>query len=70
MYHTEKWETWKKEYSQVYKSDNIEQSRCAIWEHNMQFVNQHNANSDEIGFTVEMNEFADLVSSFRMHVEH
>ena len=70
VYHTERWETWKKEYSQVYKSDEIEQNRRAIWESNMQFVNEHNANADKVGFTVEMNEFAALVSSYcdTMHI--
>ena len=29
----------------------------------MQFVKEHNARADEVGFTVEMNKFADLVSN-------
>ena len=59
--YTEQWEAWKKEHGRVYGSDAIEHRRHAIWESNMKFVNEHNARADEIGFTVEMNEFADLV---------
>ena len=62
--YTEEWEAWKKEHSRVYESDDIELRRHIIWESNMQFVTEHNAHTDEFGFTVEMNEFADLVSLF------
>ena len=60
--YTEEWEAWKEEHGKVYESDEIEQRRYAIWESNMKYVNEHNARADESGFTVEINEFADLVS--------
>ena len=60
--YTEEWEAWKKEHGRVYESDDIENHRHAVWESNMQFVKEHNARADEVGFTVEMNKFADLVS--------
>ena len=60
--YTEEWEAWKKEYGRSYESADIELRRQIIWESNMMFVNEHNAHADEFGFTVEMNEFADLVS--------
>ena len=61
--YTEEWEAWKKEYGRSYESADIELRRQIIWESNMIFVNEHNTHADEFGFTVEMNEFADLVSS-------
>ena len=62
--YTKEWEEWKKEHSRVYESDDAEVVRHIIWESNQQFVLEHNANADKFGFTVEMNEFADLVSLF------
>ena len=62
--YTGEWEAWKEENGKVYESDDIELRRHIIWESNMQFVKEHNAHADEIGFTVEMNKFADLVSLF------
>ena len=63
--YTEEWEAWKKEYGRSYESADIELRRQIIWESNMMFVNDHNAHADEFGFTVEMNEFADLVSKLK-----
>ena len=60
--YTEEWEAWKKEYGRSYESADIELRRQIIWESNMMFVNEHSAHADEFGFTVEMNDFADLVS--------
>ena len=60
--HTEEWEAWKKEHGRVYESDEIEHRRHAIWEKKMKFIEEHNANADETGFTVEMNKFGDMVS--------
>lgn len=60
--YTEEWKAWKKEYGRTYRSDEVELHRHIIWENNMHFVKEHNAHVDELGFTVEMNEFADMVS--------
>ena len=62
--YTKEWEEWKKEHGRAYESDDIELLRHIIWESNQQFVLEHNANADKFGYTVEMNEFADLVSLF------
>ena len=60
--YTKEWEAWKKEHGRVYESDEIEHRRHTIWESNMKFVKEHNARAHEIGFTVRINEFSDLVS--------
>ena len=33
-----------------------------IWEANKNYVDNHNEHANEIGFTLAMNEFADMVS--------
>ena len=62
--YAEEFEAWKEKHGRFYESDEVELRRRITWESNMQFVKEHNAHADEIGFTVEMNKFADLVSQF------
>ena len=65
--YTNEWKEWKKDHGRVYESDDIEHLRHTIWETNMQFVIKHNAHADEFGFSVEMNEFADLASLLQLY---
>lgn len=55
------WNLWKAEYGKKYYSDEMELSRKSIWAANKMFVDTHNANAELHGYTVKMNEFADLV---------
>ena len=57
------WEDWTSQFQKTYSSDEVALSRQIIWESNKVFVDNHNMNADKFGFTVEMNEFADLVSN-------
>ena len=59
---TQEFQGWKIKYNKVYETKEIEFARQVIWESNKKFVENHNANADKNGFTVAMNEFADLVS--------
>ena len=59
---TEEWELWKKQFDKNYESDEEELSRHIIWESNRLYVENHNANADKYGYTLKMNEFADIVS--------
>ena len=65
--YTNEWKEWKKDHGRVYESDDIEHLRHTIWESNMQFVIEHNARADEFGFSVEMNEFADLACLLQLY---
>ena len=56
----DEWEAWKSLYGKVYDDKAAESVRRLIWEHNREFVQQHN--SEGHSYEVEMNEFADLVS--------
>ncbi|XP_019864005.1 PREDICTED: cathepsin L1-like isoform X1 [Amphimedon queenslandica] len=58
--YTQEFQDWKVKYNKVYETKETELERQIIWESNKKFVENHNANSDKFGFTVAMNEFADL----------
>ena len=48
MLHGEAWS--------ILRINEVRECRRITWESNMQFVKEHNAHADEIGFTVEMNK--------------
>ena len=66
---TAEWELWKREHGRDYDSDEVEQHRHAIWEANKKYVDEHNKMADKIGFTLAMNQYADLTNEeFRRNV--
>ena len=50
------------DFAKSYSSDEEEMHRLDIWTANKKYVELHNANADMHGFTLGMNEYADLVS--------
>ena len=60
------WQQWKAKYGKTYLGDAEESVRQLVWLDNWQFVQKHN--SENHTFTVETNQFADLVSSAGAHV--
>lgn len=48
-------------YGKTYISKEEELQRHVIWEANKKYVDNHNEYADVFGFTLEMNEFADMV---------
>ena len=54
------WENWKSVYGKKYDDEAAESVRRIVWEDNWKSVQQHN--SEGHGYSLEMNEFADLVS--------
>ena len=50
------------EHEREYSSDEEELQRHMIWEANKNYVDNHNQHADEFGFTLAMNQFADLVN--------
>lgn len=57
----EEWQQWKKNYAKTYADEAEESVRKLVWLDNWKFVQKHN--SENHTFTVETNQFADLVSS-------
>ena len=57
----QEWEDWKDLHGKRY-SPADEEERHAVWTKNRDFVVQHNKEGHN--YTVELNQFADLVSSY------
>jgi len=53
------WQQWKTKHSKSYADEAEESVRKLIWQDNYLFVQKHN--SENHTFTVETNEYADLV---------
>ena len=49
------------QHGKLYDSDDEELSRRIVWESNRNYVQNHNEHADVLGFTLAMNEFADMV---------
>lgn len=61
--YTEEWEEWKAKYNKVYEDKQLEDRNSAIFESNMRFIEEHNANADYHGFTLAMNAYGCMVSN-------
>ena len=60
---TTEWEQWKAKFERVYETAEEEIRRHVIWEAHKIYVDTHNKNADRFGFTLGMNNFADLENS-------
>ena len=49
------------EHEKEYSTDEEELQRHMIWEANKNYVDNHNEHADVFGFTLAMNQLADLV---------
>ena len=49
------------QHGKQYDTDEEELSRQIVWEANRNYVQNHNEHADVFGFTLAMNEFADMV---------
>lgn len=58
----EEWHLWKAEHEKSYKDEKEEVERHMVWMSNKKYIEQHNKHADELGFTLKMNKFGDLVS--------
>ena len=50
------------EHGREYNTAEEELMRHTVWESNKKYIDTHNDNADQLGFTLAMNEFGDLVS--------
>ena len=55
----DEWKDWKVRYGKTYESESEEMRRMQIWFENYKKVFHHN--NQKGSFTMEMNEFADMV---------
>lgn len=56
------WNMWKTERGKSYDSTREEILRYSVWLDNMQYIEQHNQNAEQHGYSLKMNSFGDLVS--------
>lgn len=58
----EEWILWKTEHHKSYSGEQDEIEKHSVWMANREFVINHNANWPEHGYSLALNQFADLVS--------
>ena len=59
--YAEQWKAWKLDHKRGYTSGDEEALRYSIWLDNVQYIEEHNQNADQHGFSLKMNSFGDLV---------
>ena len=63
--HPEEWQLWKTQHGKSYQSQREELDRHLTWLANREYINGHNKNTDEIGFSLRLNQFGDWVWLFQ-----
>ena len=61
----EEWYQWKERHGKVYADEASESARRSTWQENYKLVEKHNRDAGNNGFTLALNQFADLVSCAR-----
>ena len=57
----EEWHQWKERHGKVYANEASESARRVTWQENYELVERHNRDARNHGFTLALNQFADLV---------
>lgn len=57
----DEWTLWKAENGKFYCENDEELERFAIWKSNKVYIEEHNRYSDLFGFTLKINQYADMV---------
>ena len=57
----EQWQAWKVDHLKNYTSQLEELDRHLVWLSNKKYIESHNAYSHIFGYTLELNQFADMV---------
>lgn len=61
------WEEWKKTHNRMYETVEEELRRHITWEAHKLYVDEHNKHVEKFGFTLAMNQFADMENTeFRL----
>ena len=55
------WKEWKQRHQKVYGDESEEYMRRSVWLDNFDKITAHN--QADLGFSLELNEFADMVSA-------
>ena len=57
----EEWRQWKNQHKKHYRTGEEERKRNSVWLANREFVNSHNSNWEAHGYSLSLNQLADLV---------
>ena len=60
----EEWLQWKNQHKKGYRTKGEERKRHSVWLANREFVSSHNSEWEEHGYSLSLNQFADLVRHF------
>ena len=58
----EQWQTWKTDHEKNYTSQLEELDRHLVWLSNKKYIDTHNTYDHVFGYTLKLNQFADMVS--------
>ena len=67
---TEEWHSWKAQHRKSYGSQGEELERHLVWLSNREYINAHNENADQHGYTLALNHFGDLVKHCKIKLIH
>ncbi len=59
----EQWGAWKQQYGKSYRSEDEELERYDIWLDNLLYIENHNLNASQHGYSLRMNSLGDMVSA-------
>ena len=57
------WHAWKETHGKSYQDEEEELRKHVVWKSNAEYIKQHNLHDHVFGYTLEMNEYGDLVST-------
>lgn len=66
--HEVQWSLWKEARGKRYSSVEEEMQRYSVWLDNTRYIEQHNENAEQHGYSLKMNSFGDLVSMGLQHI--
>ena len=55
------WHLWKSTHQKTYEGEHEELRHHIVWLSNKKYIEEHNKYSEHFGYTLEMNQFGDLV---------
>ena len=55
------WHAWKATHEKTYENEREELKKHVVWKSNQKYIEEHNKYNDKFGYTLEMNEYGDLV---------
>ena len=58
----EEWKSWKTVHGKNYSSELDDLDRHLVWLSNKKYIESHNSFSHVFGYTLALNQFADMVS--------